>query len=79
MICPLPMSLEAAACVVAARVMGYPTLSEVMSLAVIVLAASTARWRAQMDRCELAAAPGYLQWHAEDLLDKALRKKALVP
>ncbi|MGB6438896.1 MAG: hypothetical protein WBE89_06140, partial [Methyloceanibacter sp.] len=24
---------------------------------------------------ELAATPGYLQWHAEDLLDKALRKK----
>jgi hypothetical protein len=28
---------------------------------------------------ELVATPGYLQWHAEDLLDKALRKKALVP
>ncbi len=66
------MSLEAAACAVAARAMGYPSFSEVileqqlspravaamlrmsagkdgMSLAIIVLAASTARWRAQRD------------------------------
>jgi hypothetical protein len=65
-ICPLFMSLESAACAIAARVMGYPAFSEVileqqlspraaavllrmsattdgMSLAVIVLAAGTAR------------------------------------
>ena len=70
MICTLPMSIEAAACAVAARIMGYPSFSEVileqqlspravavmlrqsatkdgMSLAVIVLAAGTARHMAQ--------------------------------
>ena len=71
-ICRLPMSLEAAACAVAARVMGYPSFAEVileqqlspravavmlrqsatkdgMIVAIIVLAASTARWQAKRE------------------------------
>ena len=71
-ICPLLMSLDAAACAVAARVMGYPSFSEVileqqlspravavmlrqsatkdgMIVAIIVLAASTARWQAKRE------------------------------